>query len=213
MTKTKRLLVTVAAAAGVLALATAPQAGAAETPTKGPLVQQAIKDMHLIPAQLHGSAKTPKVAAAPAADVAYLIPSGLNNGRCLDADTASLGHNGTKVQLWTCDTSAANQAFYITQIPEGYLRFQNVANGRYLDADLASINSNGTRVQLWDYVGGAKNQWWGETVIPEGYSRLQNGTSGRYLNAQGSAGGNGTLIQLWDFIGGGRTEWWGQPPA
>jgi hypothetical protein len=206
MTKLKRIMVTVAAAAGVLALATAPQAGAAQKEGPGSAVTS-IDGVKLIPAHPRGAKKTNGVNAQAVEAEAFLIQSALS-GRCLDADLYSINTNGTRVQLWDCDVYAANQAFYITANPEGYLRFQNVANGRYLDADLGSINANGTRIQLWDYVAGAKNQWWLDTVNPEGYVRLQSPASGRYLTAEGSVGGNGTRIQLWSFIGGSRSQWW-----
>jgi hypothetical protein len=200
-------MVTVAAAAGVLALATAPQAGAAQKEGPGSAVTS-IDGVKLIPAHPRGAAKKTNGVNAQAVEAdAYLIQSALS-GRCLDADLYTLNANGTRVQLWDCDPYAAQQAFYITSNVEGYLRFQNVANGRYLDADLSSINANGTRIQLWDFVGGAKNQWWLDTVNPEGYVRFQSPASGRYLTAEGSVGGNGTRIQLWDFIAGGRSQWW-----
>jgi hypothetical protein len=204
MTKLKRIMVTVAVAAGVLALTTAPQAAAA--PKEGPgTAVTSIKGVTLIPAQPRGAAKRTNGVNAQAD--AYLIQSALS-GRCLDADLNTINTNGTRVQLWDCDVYAAQQAFYITAVPEGYLRFQNVASGRYLDADLASINTNNTRIQLWDFVGGAKNQWWFDTVIPEGYLRLQSPASGRYLTTEGSVGGNGTRVQLWDYLPGAHSQWW-----
>jgi hypothetical protein len=208
MTKLKRIMVSVAIAAGVLALTTAPQAAAA--PKEGPgTAVSSIKGVKLIPAHPRGATKkqTNQVNGQVAEAEAYLVQSVLS-GRCLDADLNTINNNGTRVQLWDCDPYAAQQAFYITEIPEGYLRFQNVASGRYLDADLASINTNNTRIQLWDYVGGATNQWWATTVIPEGYLRFQSPASGRYLTAEGSVGSNGTRVQLWDYIPGGHSQWW-----
>jgi len=203
----KRLMVTVAAAASLLTLAGVPQAGAAQSAGEGVQTPITVGGLKLIPAHL--TKNNARAAAAAADEQAFLIPSALDPGKCWDAEAASLGRNGTNMLLWDCDTTKANQAFFITQIPEGFLRFQNVANGRYLDADSNTIGQNGTKVQLWDYVAGAKNQWWTSTIIPEGWERFSSAASGRYVTAQGGSSANGTRLQLWSFIAGGQSQWWG----
>ncbi|MET8846929.1 RICIN domain-containing protein [Amycolatopsis sp. NPDC004625] len=210
MTKMKRLMVTVAAAAGLFGLVAVPQAGAAQSDGKGNVsVQTLAGGIKLRPAKVGAAHRsTPGVAGAAVAEAdAYLIESAGFN-RCWDADLNTINANGTVMALWDCNVYAANQAFYITRNPEGYLRFQNVQSGRYLDADLNSIGKNGTKVQLWDFIAGQKNQWWTDTVNPEGYLRLQSPSSNRYLTGEGSVGGNGTRMQLWDFIAGGKSQWW-----
>ena len=177
----------------------------AATAGEGAQTPITVGGLKLIPAHLNKS----NARAAVAEEDAFLIPSALDPAKCWDAEAASLGRNGTNMLLWDCDTTKANQAFYIRQIPEGYLRFQNVANGRYLDADSNGIGANGTKVQLWDYVAGAKNQWWSSTVIPEGWERFSTPASGRYVTAQGNSSANGTRLQLWSFIAGGQSQWWG----
>lgn len=205
MTRMKRLAGIIAAAAGVLTLATAP-AAVADTKTDQKTVT--INGMTLIPAKVGAKAGTNGMSAQAAEADAYLIPSGLDPNKCWDADLNSINRNGTKMQLWDCNEYAAHQAFYITQNPEGFFRFQNVANGRYLDADLNSINNNGTIVQLWDFIAGGKNQWWTATENAEGFIRLQSPASGRYLTSEGPTAANGTRLQLWSFIAGGRSQWW-----
>lgn len=146
--------------------------------------------------------------SAKAAQDAYLFRS-VQYGKCLDADLNTIGRNGTKVQLWTCDNTAAQQAFYLDQIPEGYTRLRNAHSGRYLDADLLTINQNGTKVQLWDYIAGQKNQWWGAARIPEGFDRIGTPASPRWLDADSvTAGRNGTKVQLWQFVAGNKNQWW-----
>ncbi len=205
MTRMKRLAGIVAAVAGILTLAVAPAANAAPADSPNGKKVVSIAGLKLIPANLGSANRSGDVSAQ--AD-AYLIPSGLNSNKCWDADLNSINRNGTKMQLWDCNDTAAHQAFYITSNPEGFFRFQNVASGRYLDADLNSIGRNGTVVQLWDFIAGAKNQWWAATENAEGYIRLQSPSSGRYLTAEGTAGSNGTRLQLWDFIAGGKNQWW-----
>lgn len=209
MTKMKRLMVTVAAAAGLFGLVAVPQAGAAPADGKGTAVSALAGGIKLRPAKVGAAHKsTAGVAGAQVAQAdAYLIESAAF-GRCWDADLGTIGANGTKMQLWDCNEYAANQAFYVTRIPEGYLRFQNVQSGRYLDADLGTAGANGTKVQLWDYRAAAKNQWWADTVNPEGYLRLQSPQNNRYLTGEGSVGSNGTRLQLWDYIAGGKSQWW-----
>ncbi|WP_329056318.1 RICIN domain-containing protein [Amycolatopsis sp. NBC_01488] len=209
MTKMKRLMVTVAAAAGLFGLVAVPQAGAAPADGKGTAVTS-IGDLKLRPSKVAGAAKqraTAKAAAQAVDPGPYLLESAAF-GRCWDADLGTINANGTKMQLWDCNDTAPNQAFWLTQNPEGYYRFQNYQSGRYLDADTNTIGANGTKVQLWDYMAGGKNQWWTLTSIPEGYLRLQTPASPRYLTAEGSVGANGTRLQLWDFIAGGKSQWW-----
>lgn len=208
MTRMKRLAGIIAVAAGVLTLATAPAATAAPTDTKNDQKTVTIAGMKLIPAKLASKRSTGGVSTQAAEADAYLIPSALNPNKCWDADLNSINRNGTKMQLWDCNDTAAHQAFYITQNPEGFFRFQNVASGRYLDADLNSIGRNGTIVQLWDFIAGGKNQWWAATENPEGYVRLQSPANGRYLTAEGSGSTNATRLQLWDFIAGSPSQWW-----
>ncbi|MEV6829393.1 RICIN domain-containing protein [Amycolatopsis sp. NPDC051102] len=216
MTKMKRLMVTVAAAAGLFGLVAVPQAGAAQagaaqTDGKGGdvPVQTLAGGIKLRPAKVGAAHRsTAGAAGAQVAEAdAYLIESAAF-GRCWDADLNTINANGTIMALWDCNVYAANQAFYITRNPEGYLRFQNVQSGRYLEADLTTIGKNGTKVQLWDYSPGGKNQWWIDTVNPEGYLRLQNPASNRYLTGEGQVGGNGTRMQLWDFMAGAKSQWW-----
>lgn len=199
-----RLLASISLAAAVLPLFTAPAATATEPAS-------ALGTLKLRPVHV---AKSSPGLSTQADEQAYVLSSESDETRCLDADLNTLGGNGTKVQLWTCirfpdDTVPANQAWFITEIPEGYYRFQNAASGRYLDADLNTINRNGTKIQLWDYMPGGQNQWFDVTVIPEGFLRIQNVYSGRYLDADlNTLGRNGTVVQLWDFVGGATNQWW-----
>ena len=119
----KRLAGIVAAVAGILTLAVAPAANAAPADSPNGKKVVSIAGLKLIPANLGSANRSGDVSAQ--AD-AYLIPSGLNSNKCWDADLNSINRNGTKMQLWDCNDTAAHQAFYITSNPEGYFRFQNV---------------------------------------------------------------------------------------
>jgi hypothetical protein len=81
------------------------------------------------------------------------------NDKCLDADANTIGHNGTKVQLWDCRGLSANQLWIVrpTQFG-GIFHLVNLQSNRCLDADLFTISNNGTRIQLWD-CGGDFQSW------------------------------------------------------
>jgi len=122
------------------------------------------------------------------------------SGRCLDADTATIGGNGTKVQLWDC-WGGQNQKWQVNT--DGTL--VNAQSQRCLDADTATILGNGTKMQLWDCWGGRNQKW---QVNADG--TLVNAQSQRCLDADtATIGGNGTKIQLWQCWGGQNQEWRG----
>jgi len=120
------------------------------------------------------------------------------SNRCLDADTGSIGNNGTKVQLWSC-WGGQNQSWTVNS--NGTIT--NDQGGRCLDADTNTIGSNGTIVQLWDCTGGQNQSW---TVNSN--NTITNNQSGRCLDADlGTIAGNGTKVQLWDCTGGQNQAW------
>ncbi|GHB11475.1 RICIN domain-containing protein [Streptomyces termitum] len=87
-------------------------------------------------------------------------PSGL----CLDADWASIGGNGTRMQVWTCaGTAQTNQHWRmrpITNLPDTF-SVTVETNSRCLDGHFQTIDQNPGRVQLWDCLGtGQINQHW-----------------------------------------------------
>jgi len=131
------------------------------------------------------------------------IPSRYNY-RCLDADSNTIGSNGTKVQLWDCagaDWQHWNRSYFGGSGNSGVIT--NVKSGRCLDADLSTIGGNGTKVQLWDCVYAANQEW-----STPGDGTIRNVQSGRCLDADlNTIGGNGTKVQLWDCAGGNNQQW------
>ncbi|MET8973711.1 RICIN domain-containing protein [Streptomyces hydrogenans] len=86
------------------------------------------------------------------------------NGLCLDADWGSIGANGTRMQVWTCEgTAQTNQHWRmrpITNLPNTYAVTVET-NNRCLDGHFQTIEQNPGRVQLWDCLGtGQINQHW-----------------------------------------------------
>ena len=73
-------------------------------------------------------------------------------GKCLDIAGGGTA-NGTKVQLWDCNVTAA-QVF----IPQGNGALWNPQSNRCLD-DPGWSTTPGTQLQIWDCTGGANQKW------------------------------------------------------
>jgi ABC-type sugar transport system substrate-binding protein len=137
--------------------------------------------------------------------------------RCLDADTATINQNGTKVQLWDC-WGGDNQKWQVLPGNGVVHMIKNVQSGRCLDADTATMNQNGGKVQLWDCWGGDNQQWgWDTAALPgnpqPGAVFNQGGTIAGsrcrpVLDADlGTLAQNGTKIQLWECTAGFNQYW------
>jgi beta-glucanase (GH16 family) len=113
-------------------------------------------------------------------------------GKCVDVAGANPA-NGTQVQLYDCNGTAAQQ----WSVSGSSLR----ALGKCMD--VAGANSaNGTKVQLYDCNGTAAQQW---TRPGDGTIRAL----GKCLDATGVSSANGTPLQIWDCSGGANQKWSG----
>ena len=74
-------------------------------------------------------------------------------GKCMDVTSAGTA-NGTKVQLYDCNGTGAQQWQHQSERRAG----QPQLPARCLDATGPS-SANGTRLQIWDCTGGANQQW------------------------------------------------------
>ncbi|HEV2637085.1 MAG TPA: lectin [Actinocrinis sp.] len=113
-------------------------------------------------------------------------------GKCVDDNTGS-NTNGNKIQIWSCNNSAAQS---VTATAAGTLQIL----GKCVDITGAGT-ANGTLVELWDCNGGANQQW-----------KAQNGTlvnpvSGRCLDDPGGSTTDGTQLVIWDCNGGTNQKW------
>ena len=113
-------------------------------------------------------------------------------GKCLD-DNADAGTDGTHVQLWDCDGSAAQQWTWTN----GTLRI----NGKCMDVTGRGA-ANGTLVELWDCNGGANQQW-----VPQADGTLKGVGSGRCLDDPRGTSTNGTQLEIWDCNSGFNQKW------
>nr|AQQ75061.1 GH16 CBM13 [uncultured bacterium] len=114
-------------------------------------------------------------------------------GKCVDVAGANTA-NGTRVQLWDCNGTAAQRW---TMAADGTIR----ALGKCLDVSGGST-ANGARVQLWD-CNGTGAQRWQATAARD----LVNPQSNKCLDATDVSSANGTPLQIWECHGGANQKW------
>ncbi|SFW64960.1 ricin-type beta-trefoil lectin domain protein [Amycolatopsis australiensis] len=112
-------------------------------------------------------------------------------GKCVDVAGASTA-NGTTVDLYTCNGTAAQQWTSVS----GTFR----ALGKCLDVAAAGT-ANGTKVQLYDCNGTGAQQW------SRSGSQLINPASGKCLDATGPSSADGTPLQIWTCTGAANQSW------
>jgi glucoamylase len=114
-------------------------------------------------------------------------------GECVDDALAGTA-NGTAIQLFTCNGSAAQN--WTWNSADGSLR----ALGKCMDAS-GGGTADGTLIQLFDCNGSGAQQWrW------RNQNRLVNPQSGRCLDA--TVGAQGTQLRIRDCNGGASQEWY-----
>ncbi|WP_443079269.1 family 16 glycosylhydrolase [Streptomyces sp. NBC_01498] len=113
-------------------------------------------------------------------------------GKCLDVAAASSA-NGTAVQLYDCNNSAAQQW---SRGPNDSLRVL----GKCLDVKDNST-ADGAKLQIWDCNGGGNQRW-----AVSGANDVVNIQANKCMDA-GGPGVNGTLTQLWTCAGTANQKW------
>ncbi|MFJ3582353.1 RICIN domain-containing protein [Streptomyces sp. NPDC090127] len=114
-------------------------------------------------------------------------------GKCLDVDNSQTT-DGTQIQLWTCNGTAAQRW---TLPGDGTLR----ALGKCLDVS-GGGSADGTRIQLWTCNGSGAQTW-----DPQGAGTLRNPRSGKCMDVEGGAGSDGTRVHLWTCHTGQSQQW------
>ncbi|MEW2446432.1 ricin-type beta-trefoil lectin domain protein [Streptomyces parvulus] len=114
-------------------------------------------------------------------------------GKCLDVDN-SMTADGTKVQLWTCNGTGAQQW---TRADDGTLR----ALGKCLDVSNGGT-ADGTKIQLWTCNGTGSQKW-----APQSDGTVRNPQSGKCLDASGGTWNDGTPVHLWTCHTGANQKW------
>ncbi|GAB3189523.1 glucose/arabinose dehydrogenase [Micromonospora palomenae] len=113
-------------------------------------------------------------------------------GKCLDVSNAGTA-DGTKIQLWTCNGTNAQQW---SRVGDTYR-----ALGKCLDVDNGGT-ANGTKVQLWTCNGTAAQAW-----QPQSNGSLLNPQSGKVLETAGAGTADGTQAQIGTYAGGAHQHW------
>jgi Glycosyl hydrolase family 12/Ricin-type beta-trefoil lectin domain len=113
-------------------------------------------------------------------------------GKCVDVAGANPA-NGTKIQLYDCNGTAAQQWTVGTNGSVGAL-------GKCMDVTAAGT-ANGTVVQLYDCNGTNAQKW------TRSGTELINTGSGKCLDATGNSSADGTPLQIWSCGGGANQQW------
>ncbi|MFE0515128.1 ricin-type beta-trefoil lectin domain protein [Streptomyces sp. NPDC058964] len=114
-------------------------------------------------------------------------------GKCVDVAGANPA-NGTPVQLYDCNGTAAQQW---TVGSDGTIR----ALGKCLDVT-GNGTADGSTVQLWDCTGGP-NQKWAVSAAHD----IVNPQADKCLDVTGNSPANGTRLQIWTCTGGANQKW------
>lgn len=118
-------------------------------------------------------------------------------GKCVDIAGANSG-NGTPVQLYDCNGTAAQQWNVGS---DGTLQ----ALGKCLDVTsggTAGGTADGTPAQLWDCNGTAAQRW-NVTAAHD----IVNPQADKCLDATGNSSANGTRLQIWTCTGAANQKW------
>jgi hypothetical protein len=125
------------------------------------------------------------------------------SGKCLDVNGAGTA-NGTKIQEWTCNGSAA-QTFHKVAVANGNFQIVNDNSNKCVDITAAGT-ADGTKAQLYD-CNGTGAQAFSIVDVGSGNSKLVNPNSGKCLDISASGTADGTQVQIWDCNGTGAQTW------
>ncbi len=116
--------------------------------------------------------------------------------KCLDVANSGTA-DGTKIQLWTCNGSAAQNWTVAAPTGTGTVK----ALGKCLDV-AGGGTANGTKAQLWT-CNGTGAQTWAATAD----GSLRNPQSGRCLDVSQNSSADGQQIHIWDCLGAANQKW------
>lgn len=157
------------------------------TATSSHSVPASLTGTHTVDITLSGGQPTPATGT---------IVSGVNSNKCVDDDAGSAA-NGTHVQMWDCNSTAAQTW---TRQADGTLR----VNGACLDVS-GGNTGDGTPVQLYTCNGTGAQQW----TVSDG--TLVNPASGKCLDDPGGNTANGTQLLIWTCGNGSNNQRWAIP--
>ncbi|WBC17369.1 ThuA domain-containing protein [Micromonospora sp. WMMA1998] len=114
-------------------------------------------------------------------------------GKCLDVRGAASA-DGTQIQLYTCNSSAA-QSWTVT--PNGPVK----ALGKCLDVS-GGGSADGTKIQLWTCNGTGAQNW-----SAQADGTVRNPQSGKCLDVSGNNSADSTPVHLWTCTGAANQRW------
>jgi hypothetical protein len=128
----------------------------------------------------------------PISETAWYSLTANANGMCVDARAAATS-NGTAIQQYTCNTTAAQQ-FQIRSTDSGYSRIAVRGNPQQV-VDVTDVSTaDGAPLQLWSY-GGGGNQQWRPVREASGSYHFVARHSGKCLSTNGSSTIGVQLVQ------------------
>src|SRR4051812_33870665 len=128
------------------------------------------------------------VASDIATATTYRFETLVAANKCMNV-TGAASSDGTKIQEFTCDGTAA-EAFRVDDLGGGSVKLVNPATGKCVDIAGAGT-ADGTQVQLWTCNGTAAQSF---RVNDAGSGRvtITNPSSGKCIDVSGGGTANGT---------------------
>ncbi|MFC5940203.1 ThuA domain-containing protein [Micromonospora harpali] len=114
-------------------------------------------------------------------------------GKCLDVRNAATA-DGTQIQIWTCNGSAA-QTWSVT--PNSTVK----ALGKCLDVS-GGGSADGTKIQLWTCNGSGAQNW-----SAQADGTLRNPQSGKCLDVSNNNATDGQAVHLWTCLSATNQKW------
>jgi hypothetical protein len=139
---------------------------------------------------------TPNGTAVPVTSGSVYTLTNQASGKCVDASGSGTA-NGTAVQQYTCNTTAAQQWIF-TSVGSGYYQIatKNAAGQVWDVAGGTTATADGVKVALWGYNGGTNEQW--QPVVVSGpFYRLVARHSGKCLDVNGASTADSVQLQQW----------------
>jgi len=123
-----------------------------------------------------------------------------NTAKRVDVNAASTA-NGTKIQIWDSNGSAAQSWSFSTAgvVPAG--NYNIAALGPYCMDVAGGGTADGTKVQLWACNGSAAQSWKAVSVGTNQYTLQSAVAANKCLDDPGSNTTNGTQFQIWTCNG------------
>ncbi|MFG1806886.1 RICIN domain-containing protein [Streptomyces sp. NPDC049040] len=137
-------------------------------------------------------------AGAATIPTAPATVTGVGSGKCVDARAAATG-NGTAVQQYTCNGSAAQQ-WQFTATDSGYYRIGAASAPSQVWDETDVSTADGALTQLWLYGGGSNQQW--QPVAESGGSfHFVNRNSGKCLDVPSASTADSVQLQQYTCNG------------